>query len=207
MDCSDSLKGGFKLAVLTRVRSLWTLLALVESNAATLEKFSTPMPSLYLHKLTPTQLAPWRRIFIQVLLIFPQFPPPLTTIFYVGAPNIKFFQRPFQLVVPHEGEVRFVTQRARFFVPLYTLHALATDLLSAGTADDARLSQDLKTNRTLGLKSGWRRFNKLTIKPAAVVPRTRTRFQSSHDDHARVPRPARPGIRIPIRHYRPGSGW
>ena len=97
MDCSDSLKGGFKLAVLTRVRSLWTLLALVESNAATLEKFSTPMPSLYLHKLTPTQLAPWRRIFIQVLLIFPQFPPPLTTIFYVGAPNIKFFQRPFQL--------------------------------------------------------------------------------------------------------------
>ena len=175
---SHIFKCGFIFtAVFTGVRSLWTCPLLMCSDMATLEPLPTPMLALYLHKLTPSQLVLWRWISIQVLFILSKFPLPFTTILFLRAPHLLFFQISLQSVVSHEGEVSFITQRTWLFVVLDLLNALATDLLPARTTDETRLLQNLQTYGTLGLKRirWWR--HELAVVPSTV----RVRLSSTRD--------------------------
>ena len=140
---SHILKSGFIFtAVFTGVRSLLTHLLLMYSDMVMLEPLPTPMLTLYLHKLTPSQLVLWRWISIQVLFILSKFPLPITTFLLFRAPHLLFFQISLQLVVWDEGEVRFITQRTRLILFLDFLDTLTTYVLSTRTTDETWLLQD-----------------------------------------------------------------
>ncbi|CAI8016372.1 hypothetical protein GBAR_LOCUS10044 [Geodia barretti] len=81
--CNIFKSGFIFVAVFTGVRSLGTHPLLVGSDVATLEPLPTPMLTLYLHKLTPSQLVLRRWIFIQVLFVFSKFPRPFTAVLLV----------------------------------------------------------------------------------------------------------------------------
>ena len=141
--CDVFIRGIIFMAVLTGVRSLWAFLVVVSSHVTTLDPLTTIVSTFHFYKRTPSQVSFFRWIFIQMLFKLSKFTLPLTAVLIVGTPNFQLFKRSFEPVVTQKGKVGLVTHWTRPVISLYLLDALATDLLSAGTTDDAWLFQDL----------------------------------------------------------------